>query len=450
LPENASLHFMGDRPYLPDTILLDVLIAPLPAERCMESEVAQTLIDVGLAQLVPLLGVTAHWEQELGIEAQQRIGFWRALLHRPSWIFMHDATSALDAAPRVAASPHYGSRAMMPLSHARRRWVRAGLLVLLIGSLLSSSIFGMRAYRTLLLLQSARELGVVETSAIRAWMTLRYVADSHNVDIEALTGRLQLQTSVDPNSTLRALAERDGQTPFAYVRNVQEAIAQIVASRPRAVMTQDDNAGWFAATSDRFLSAVLVYGYPALGLTLFLGAIGAPVPTGIATAIAGSLASLGHLSWIWSIALVVASSVLGDSVGYGLGRLVNEQFLARRGRWFGYTDANRRRIETLFTRWGGATILLTRTLVSHLSSIVSVLAGVNRFPLTRFLLYASLGRLVWTLAYFGLGAAVGTDFEGASGFLGNVSVCIIALAAAIATAAGLLHNLSSLGRSRPG
>ena len=329
-------------------------------------------------------------------------------------------------------------------------WIRSGLLVVLVGALIATAIFGMRAYRTLLLLQSARELGVVETSAIRAWMTLRYVGDSQTVGIEALTQRLRLPANIDPNATLRALAGRENYTPFAYVRRVQEAIAQISAVQPRAVTKQEESAGWLAGIGNQFLSAVLVYGYPALGLTLFLGAIGAPVPTGIATAIAGSTASLGHLSWTWSIALVVAASVLGDSVGYGLGRLLNAQFLSRRGRWFGYTDANRMRMATLFARWGRATVLSTRTLVSHLSSAVSALAGVNRFPLTRFLLYASFGRLVWTLAYFGMGAAVGTNFEAASGFLGNLSVCIIALAAAIAAAAGLLHNSHSLGRSHPG
>jgi membrane protein DedA with SNARE-associated domain len=327
---------------------------------------------------------------------------------------------------------------MMPLPHAWRRWFRAGLLVVLIGSLLASAIFGLRAYRTLLLLQSARELGVVKTSAIRAWMTLRYVADSNNIDIDALTMRLQLPASVSPHSTLRVLAEREGSTPFAYVRRVQEAIAQTSVGQPRAATNTEESSGWFTGLTDRFLSAVLVYGYPALAVTLFLGAMGAPVPTGIATAIAGSLASLGHLSWIWSIALVVAASVLGDSAGYGLGRLVNERFLARRGQWLGYTDANRRRIEMLFARWGGATVLLTRTLVSHLSSVVSVLAGVNRFPLTRFLFYASLGRLVWTVAYFGLGAAVGADFEAASGFLGNLSICTVSMALGIAAGAALL------------
>jgi putative ATP-binding cassette transporter len=55
------------------------------------------LVAVGLAHLIPSLGATAAWEQELGLADQQRLGLARALLQRPSWLFLHEALSALDA-----------------------------------------------------------------------------------------------------------------------------------------------------------------------------------------------------------------------------------------------------------------------------------------------------------------------------------------------------------------
>lgn len=97
LPEDTTLFFMGERPYLPATTLLDVLTEPQTPEGLGEADVAQALAAVGLTQLVPLIDTAAAWEQELGIEDQQRLGFARAILHRPRWILIHGATSALDA-----------------------------------------------------------------------------------------------------------------------------------------------------------------------------------------------------------------------------------------------------------------------------------------------------------------------------------------------------------------
>ena len=82
---------------------------------------------------------------------------------------------------------------------------------------------------------------------------------------------------------------------------------------------------------------------------------------------------------------------------------VNDNFLARRGRWLGYTPERKERIQSLLRRWGGITVLTSRTLVWSLSSIISLLAGVSRYRLWRFLVFALLGRLLWTSAYLGLG-----------------------------------------------
>ncbi|MGU9981281.1 ABC transporter ATP-binding protein/permease [Phreatobacter sp. HK31-P] len=96
LPRDSAPFFMADRSYLPEATLLEVLAEPRPPESFAPEAVARVLVDVGLAQVVPRLGTTALWEQEFGIEDQQRLGFARLLLHRPDWILMHDASSALS------------------------------------------------------------------------------------------------------------------------------------------------------------------------------------------------------------------------------------------------------------------------------------------------------------------------------------------------------------------
>lgn len=330
----------------------------------------------------------------------------------------------------------------------RIRMTRWGLIILTVMALLFSAVFGVRSYRTLVLLRSAQELGIAETSSIRGWMTLRYIGATYGVDEKRLIKKLELPPSIDRETTLWSLAEMRNISTFTYVQEVQTIIADRVEPKPTDGIADAKN-GWLSTVADRFLSAVLVYGYPALGLTLFLGAVGAPVPTGLATTVAGSLASQGHMRWEWAIILAVGASVLGDVAGYGAGRLISGAFLERYGGWFGYTPANRARAEAMFTRWGAITVVLTRTLVSHLSSIVSILAGMSRFRFGTFLVLAIIGRIIWTVAYFELGFLVGKDLEAASGFLGNLSVFLLSIAAVVGASLALSRfGLLGSGPSR--
>ena len=57
----------------------------------------------------------------------------------------------------------------------------------------------------------------------------------------------------------------------------------------------------------------------------------------------------------------------------------------------------------LLTRYDLAAVLLMRTLVSSLSAVVKLLAGVSRYRMGRFVALAVIGRLLWTSTYLGLG-----------------------------------------------
>jgi membrane protein DedA with SNARE-associated domain len=207
---------------------------------------------------------------------------------------------------------------------------------------------------------------------------------------------------------------------------VQQAIVDVTpALTAQPVKRAKD---WLGGLGDELLSAVLVYGYPALGLILLLGALGLPLPTGLATAVAGSLVAQGQLNGMLAGAVVLLASIAGDMAGYVLGRLLSDEFLKRRGYWVGYTPARRERVERLFDRSGALTILLSRTLISHVSSVVNLLAGISRYRKTEFLAFTALGRIIWSSAYLSLGYAVGGDLDAATGFLGNLSGLLLTLA----------------------
>ena len=82
----------------------------------------------------------------------------------------------------------------------------------------------------------------------------------------------------------------------------------------------------------------------------------------------------------------------------------------------------------LFDQWGGLTVFITRTFMSYLSSVASLLAGISHYRLSKFLAIALIGRLIWTAAYLGLGYGIGADWEAATSFLTNLSALVLSLA----------------------
>ena len=257
-------------------------------------------------------------------------------------------------------------------------------------------------------------------------MTLGYVATTYDVSFPGLAESLALPNDTPETMTLGAISESRQVSPLDFVMEVQAAVAGLT---PAHMPVDPDESGATTKKSDDYLSVLLAYRYPALALLLLVGAIGLPVPTGFSTLLAGSMVAIGEMTWPLAAGIAVAASVSGDVIGYAIGRLADESFLARIGRWLGYSGRRKARINSIFARWGGLTILMTRTLVSHLSSLASLLAGISRYSFGAFLGFALLGRALWTAAYLGLGYVIGNNVEAAGTFLQHVTGIILSLGA---------------------
>ena len=306
----------------------------------------------------------------------------------------------------------------------RTRHLLAAVIAL---SALASVFFALRTYSSFLLLRSAYEVGRPQLSSLRAWMTLDHVAATYRVPLNELILRLGIPADTNGKDSLRDIADKRGVPRFDYVQQVQHALGQSAPAPER-----EQSSG---GLTDRILSALLIYGYPALALTLLLGAIGLPLPIGVAAVLAGSLAALGTMRWQWAGLIAVAASFAGDMIAYAIGRAVNDNFLARHGHWIGYSARRRDNIQALLEKWGGMTVIVSRTLTSSLSSVVSVFAGVTRYRFSRFFGFAFAGRLVWTAAYLGLGYWIGGNIDAASQFLANLSGLIVALGVLVVSSA---------------
>ncbi len=96
LPNDATIFFMPQRPYLPIGTLRGAISYPAGPDAFSNDELAAALKSVGLDHLVERLEDTQAWEKVVTAGDQQRLGYSRLLLHRPNWIFIQEATNALD------------------------------------------------------------------------------------------------------------------------------------------------------------------------------------------------------------------------------------------------------------------------------------------------------------------------------------------------------------------
>jgi len=94
-PAGTSLS-LPQRPYIPLGTLRHAICYPAPQDSFPDAAIVQALFDVGLSGLAGQLDADEPWPQRLSGGEQQRLAIARALLLRPDWLFMDEATASLD------------------------------------------------------------------------------------------------------------------------------------------------------------------------------------------------------------------------------------------------------------------------------------------------------------------------------------------------------------------
>jgi putative ATP-binding cassette transporter len=96
MPSNTRVLFLPQKPYLPIGTLREVVSYPVPTGAVDDATLRETLEAVGLEDLAGKLDETGHWARQLSPGEQQRIAFARALVQKPDWLFLDEATSSVD------------------------------------------------------------------------------------------------------------------------------------------------------------------------------------------------------------------------------------------------------------------------------------------------------------------------------------------------------------------
>jgi membrane protein DedA with SNARE-associated domain len=174
--------------------------------------------------------------------------------------------------------------------------------------------------------------------------------------------------------------------------------------------------------SDALTNLISTYGPWIVFGVVAVESAGVPLP-GETILVAAALlaAATGQINIVLVVLAAAAGAVVGDGVGYTVGRRFGLPFLRKHGRYIGL-DKDRLLIgRYLFLRYGAAVVFFGR-FIAVLRMFAALLAGVNDMPAVRFFFFNMTGGICWACV-FGFGAyAVGAEINKISGMLTVISL----------------------------
>jgi membrane-associated protein len=178
--------------------------------------------------------------------------------------------------------------------------------------------------------------------------------------------------------------------------------------------------------------AYALVGGLAFGESVFL--LGFVLPGEAAVLLGGVLASQGRASLTAMIAVAAVGAVLGDSVGFEIGRRVGPAFLARPH--VARHRSHVARVEALMRRRGAWAVILGR-FTAYLRPVVPAVAGTSGMAYPRFLAANTVGGLAWAAAVTVAGFELGDTYERVVGISRWAGLAMVAVLAAVAMLAWL-------------
>jgi membrane protein DedA with SNARE-associated domain len=223
----------------------------------------------------------------------------------------------------------------------------------------------------------------------------------------------------------RRLAERTMMGRIGQPEDIANAVAFLAAPE----------SGWVTAQTllplilnlAAALEPIPSYGYLAIFTIIILESAGVPLP-GETTLVAASIYAGSHhaLDIRLVIATAATAAILGDNIGYWVGRTLGRKAVQKWGPWIGLDQRKLDLGECLFLRHGGKIVFWGR-FAAVLRTFAAVLAGIHGFPPWRFFLFNALGGIAWALTFGTGGYLLGQSFRRVAGPLGWFVLAIAAV-----------------------
>ncbi len=186
--------------------------------------------------------------------------------------------------------------------------------------------------------------------------------------------------------------------------------------------------------------------YAVVGFLVFAEAallVGFFIPGETAAVVGGVLAGLHQVDLEAMMAVVVVCAIVGDSVGFEVGKR-SGPWLLERPPLKGRTGV--RRTMAMLERYGGPAVFLGR-FVAFARAIIPGLAGMSGLRYRVFLFYNACGGLVWGVGYTLLGFIVGVSFGHILSTIGLWSIAVVAAVVVVAVGVGVVVKRRQRGRT---
>ena len=192
-----------------------------------------------------------------------------------------------------------------------------------------------------------------------------------------------------------------------------------------------------AGLIEGFEHIVREYGVVAVAVILALEALGAPVPGETLLIFGAVLSARGDMSLPGLLVFAWIGSVIGDNVGYLIGRTLGRGLVLRYGAKVGLDDARFSRIEGVFLRYGAPTVAFAR-FFALLRQLNGIMAGILGMPWWRFLLFNALGAALWVATWVFAASYLTEHFSFIAGLAHHTRIVLGILAAGAVLLAAVL------------
>jgi membrane protein DedA with SNARE-associated domain len=181
---------------------------------------------------------------------------------------------------------------------------------------------------------------------------------------------------------------------------------------------------------DWLLDLFARYGYFVVFAGVFLENTGLPVPGETALLAGAALAHYGQLSLTRVIVTAIAAAILGDNLGFFIGRRGGRRIAERHGWRVGLTPARLADFDRFFHEHGAKTVFAAR-FITGLRVVGAVLAGGSGMPWPVFLFYNATGAVVWCMVIAFAGYSLAYSWETLEHWVGRTGLIALALVVAV-------------------
>lgn len=182
--------------------------------------------------------------------------------------------------------------------------------------------------------------------------------------------------------------------------------------------------------TDVILDWISTLGYPGIFLLMTIEGIITPIPSELIIPFAGYLAAEGEMNLLLVVIVGTAGAAIGNTVAYFIGYRVGRPLIQRYGRYIMLDEKDLGLAERWFAKYGDVGVLLGHA-IPGVRSFISFPAGIGKMRLRNFVVFSTVGALIWTTVLAITGYVLLDEWRRIADTTENIDLYVVIAAVAI-------------------